>query len=1673
MKVEDISAKLIGLTSNLSAVSPVDKKNLDSVRRLIGYNLQNKRQDIPVLQPTGLKFAPVKEKIQEFGKYAISRLPKEDQHLIKKIGGKNVIPAVGIRMDDIRLPINPIEALGEVRWNQKQGGRIGPFLTEAGRYIYFDLYYYEDKLTVRSLNGNVPYFLFSKARRSIWESTFKNKQSVTLKAGYIWISGRLFNNANVNDEYVGFNIKGGSFSLTNRKKWNNQYLDFEGDFTGKLTIKLVQPEKNYPSIKGGNPAQSIVFQYPYEVTFEWENGKLTGITADSGEYSDRDNQLVFKNFNPSVDYQSGLGHIFIRCQIEPNTWKSDLANSRIFFTKGQAKIKRACWALSIARVSNPDTLGEPVDNGGWGLTLSALILARWIGSDAQQPYALLNDTLLLLYPHALFLYTTNAVVDTSFANEIKQDFYCWQISAENHSRIPLSLSYQNRFLLAYYCHATDGETLLVNCSGKMQPDRPIFADGSRFFVKGVNSWVIFQAKETEISIVVLFNNQEALEYPVKPLALENVFAIVSQPLTSVLTGKLSVLSAGELPVIDISKLPIPNMVNISTLGKGKLFISGMGKLPLANYKGIEQGQITLMLGVRRWKPILPDPYVSNLKEGLNVGDVRGFFSLLFAQITWQRPDNPVITFQGSLSLLAGIAAKDPDDPIPRANPIELDQNTLWQIKKHKTQYLIKDGHKGQKTKIDDYFNESEKILRMGWHLLDVSTNMDLIGVCIFPLQAQKSKSKGRQWWEDAFTVDGMAANTQLGWVHVFTVPQVQWEPVRTLPEDQDPITLGWFPEYLGSATDGGPTRIFGLDFSYNQKLLPIIPDIVVRQIKNCFAEGNLASVWTTLSFGLKAIVMLSPQNAEQRNADSLTIVQPVFPQKHASGGILQSPWQQMKGSIQISITAESGNPEANLPLSPSPGFLGYMAQTLNGYELYTGTELALSVLGATKQSDASVETQFNAEFSKEGSKPFVPVTRFDLSGYGASNFSEWGNPLAMASIGKVQFKIMVGRTAFEVVKFVSIIYPWGITVTRTVTIERRSGGGVIRKDTGWQATRPGILDFRVPGITENKYIFCPGIFRGCFDIAKIRPASDEIIKFKDPDDNTIDVELAPVYFDAKVKIDGAENENIVSIGVLGFIQLAPKPNTSGPVWTPNLLSDEALKKLIEDQGAIGGPIDTMVNVGNSGFKLRATRFEVDVTDNVGALNFVCIIRGQPLLPNNGSWSVVKIAAPGNTTDPQEAVPADVFRGTPLFIENLWSPPSDKQMVVSGPTGPYRFADPIDLFAAQPIYDYGFMQNTGSQALLFRRPVIVSGTNEISSVLPPAFADPFAMITSKGVFPPIANAIEFPTADYKLIIGRDRDTGKLQLNTPNTPVNWNIPRAPLPIAQDGSDQIAIEYGGSDLKIVLNYDDWNVELNNFAIWTSVMGISQLSGTKFSLLAGTKQQAKLINGLSLLKPEIREILSFLPFMKDPAISLDDIDLGMTNYKKEGKIHAGFQTPNPDQWGPIKLQLSGLHGLDSEWDSDTVTWQSSWVYTLGIKFEGDIGTYTIGFELKVDFLSYPSTSPGGHPVATKSCEIKASFGWGARAKIGPFKAEAYYGAGIVFIYEDDTYKFGGFVKIGAAVDLYVVDIEISAELQGVFYRDADNTYCDVSGQVAINVSICFLIDIDATYGFKTQIQL
>ena len=141
------------------------------------------------------------------------------------------------------------------------------------------------------------------------------------------------------------------------------------------------------------------------------------------------------------------------------------------------------------------------------------------------------------------------------------------------------------------------------------------------------------------------------------------------------------------------------------------------------------------------------------------------------------------------------------------------------------------------------------------------------------------------------------------------------------------------------------------------------------------------------------------------------------------------------------------------------------------------------------------------------------------------------------------------------------------------------------------------------------------------------------------------------------------------------------------------------------------------------------------------------------------------------------------------------------------------------------------------------------------------------------------------------------------------------------------------------------------------------------------------------------------------------------------------------------------------------------------------------LGLELEVGFGSSVSpTSSSDISLKFKSLEIAAYIGIGVSGKIGGFGAEAFIAVGVVFVYEDNTAKLGGLVKLEAEINLKIVVIEVSAELKGIIYKGDDPetsaieigaNLCDASGEVAVNVSIFLVINISASYQYQTTKKL
>ncbi len=340
----------------------------------------------------------------------------------------------------------------------------------------------------------------------------------------------------------------------------------------------------------------------------------------------------------------------------------------------------------------------------------------------------------------------------------------------------------------------------------------------------------------------------------------------------------------------------------------------------------------------------------------------------------------------------------------------------------------------------------------------------------------------------------------------------------------------------------------------------------------------------------------------------------------------------------------------------------------------------------------------------------VPLERYDFAGYGASVFSRWENLDAnVADVSQAFFNVMVGRTALEVVQIKSILFPCMACVVRTITIERKGNAIVTRFDSGWQALSAGLFDpAAVVPDADKSYIFHKQFVHGIHNICNIR---DTGTLYKQQGG----IVMSGVYYDGDIEMSHVESGGtripnsshslVPTRGQFGYVQLAlPKI----------LLKALEFKNLLDDQSTdtLGGPVNCVLNIGGSGQKMRVNRVDVGFTDNG---QFVCTARGVLSLPNDGAWSMVR---------------HNLQNGSVTALEKHESLP----LIQENGVNRLRIADPIDLLSeASPKNDYGLLQSTGSQKVLFQRPSIIPGTAKLHTEIP-LLADALRLCKTASLFP---------------------------------------------------------------------------------------------------------------------------------------------------------------------------------------------------------------------------------------------------------------------------------------------------------------------------------------------------
>jgi hypothetical protein len=1035
------------------------------------------------------------------------------------------------------------------------------------------------------------------------------------------------------------------------------------------------------------------------------------------------------------------------------------------------------------------------------------------------------------------------------------------------------------------------------------------------------------------------------------------------------------------------------------------------------------GKVALLYPLGWVLPTLPDPYASTVTPAVrrepstvfateSVWSALSATSLLLARVDWDAsagPSSPSLSF----STLGS-------NTVPLAQPTEqaLDVGAAINLNAFANVPASKAKSDAQLlAELAGIANNAARSEPGPIALLDVSSAADQFGVR-FASPVINRDATVTTVNAGGPVIEGLDIVAPASTIRLITLPAVQWEPVSG-PDGTGPFSPMSFPD------SGGETELA----SQSVHLVPVAPKPAIAQMLADYdSEPTPAGVVASISFpfGIRAVAILEAPRRFGLSGTTLDLHAPDFAGAEVAGGL------QLRATAVRNIL---------LLESASPSFPGASVQLSNG--LHSGVPTGLSPIDPLTDI-------YNGEFGPAGTRPQVPVERFELSGYGESVFTDWkDNTDAVPAVSEVRFDVLVGRTSIEIVQARSILYPYAVRVIRTIKMLRDNAGRVQRTDSGWQAVSDGIYNWPRPDTRTH-----PGVVLGVTGVTNIRDTGQRWT-------TSNGTELMAVRFDCLVDLDGvvagAGSGGTPSHDQLGFVQISVNPQ-------PGMAATE-FAELIATFGPLGGPVDALVDLGGSGQRSRVTHVGVGVTPATTGPEFVMAAWGSPVLPKGGAWSVVRRAS----SDPAPG-PVDQTLGVPVIRAGYAGISPD-------PNSPYRLADPADLASPDtPAADYALLHATNTQRVLFPRPKVeLSGVRagQISSTQTPLLADPFLMTTAVSMFPPVNSTIQFEDADYGL---KPLGGGDLALDLAHN--DFPVTGGDRTIHAAGGNTVFARYrdeSGAPATVHIELDSsgaipWIFTLGGveLCLATSLMGeVIRFLGR---VEASAAEPGRFRGGTVHFGGALSSIDTFTSFLG--TTTLADLPLGSRN--------------QPSLEIALKIPIVGAPGEPEDIDVGIGTLADADV-TVGVKIDLSTGSPSLKFELDgviTGRTPFPPLVAAGQVKFEIESDDQGNvfkftlgFGVGVQADIGPFKAEAYFFQNDYLVVGTNEIGFGIGVELKAQIDMEVVSAEVDVEAAALMI----DTTCGPSTTlwlvaqltIGVDITIAWVIDIDFEYQMQMQSNL
>ena len=524
--------------------------------------------------------------------------------------------------------------------------------------------------------------------------------------------------------------------------------------------------------------------------------------------------------------------------------------------------------------------------------------------------------------------------------------------------------------------------------------------------------------------------------------------------------------------------------------------------------------------------------------------------------------------------------------------------------------------------------------------------------------------------------------------------------------------------------------------------------------------------------------------------------------------------------------------------------------------------------------------------------------------------------------------------------------------------------------------------------------------------------------------------------------------------------------------------------------------------------MRVSRVEVNYSiDETSQLVFVSAAMGMPVLPKDGSWSLVVHDKASKQVRPVTDSPVSLLR---------------KGVLNSNPENVLNSLNPKEIAAASELFklptdrlaQYGFLQSTDTQKVLYRNPFFKLGESLLHSTMPD-LGDAYHLLNGKGIFPNLDNLpsldLDAGGCETKIIQEGYQMVDKLSKTLKSLKQNFAPATSFTFIDKPGIIKVYAEYAKTDkdgnslatglldvgLNSAGNADNWANAMNDITMVVDLVGMKRLfliTG-EFNTKKGEAPEfkgPKLIPGKDL-KPiiEILEILEVIGTSPDYAsLVKKGLQVVMSNSPNnwEYKFQADKEIPVlrfPPAYldgptTPLRLEASMKLGV---YFNLAVPIPPTGLPALGA------GAF-IEFGAKLSVMCVSLAAATVYAVGTVTLRISGDtikgpglymkMGFGIELMVGiPVvgNVSLYYGVGIEMSLDTTQITVAAFIVFRGRAELIggLVTITIQIEASGKIHKELGSGRTDCIAQVtfSIDVSILFVIDIHDTEQWQEARQI